>query len=327
MERLTKATTLVLLALAANPAAGQSLRGSRASVDKQYRAAIEHEYSFLQSASQVRRFAGQGLLVSLSGNADYELAGASWPFARPAVKTFVERLSRQYRAACGEPLVVTSLTRPAAKQPRNASDQSVHPAGMAVDLRISRTSRCRSWIERVLLSLEKQGVLEATRERFPAHYHVAVFPNSYLAYIGQHPRRKLAAAGTPAGTVLAAATSATNTEASDVGAVSGEREFADAASASLAGSGTGAAGAAGTPASGASEAGSPGTAPAASAGAPAEPSAEGLTAVHRVGRGDTLWSIARRYGATVAQLKALNGLDGSGIQAGQRLRVPAGAQS
>jgi membrane-bound lytic murein transglycosylase D len=46
-----------------------------------------------------------------------------------------------------------------------------------------------------------------------------------------------------------------------------------------------------------------------------------------VGRGDTLWSIARRYGATVAQLKALNGLDGSGIQAGQRLRVPAGAQS
>ena len=36
----------------------------------------------------------------------------SFPFARPEVELFVQRLSGQYRRACGEQLVVTSLTRP-----------------------------------------------------------------------------------------------------------------------------------------------------------------------------------------------------------------------
>ena len=41
------------------------------------------------------------------------------------------------------------------------------------------------WIERVLVSLEGAGVLEATRERGPAHYHVALFPAQYAAYVEQ----------------------------------------------------------------------------------------------------------------------------------------------
>ena len=180
MERLITATTVLALAASANPVRAQSLRGSAASVAKQHRVALQHDYSFLTSATQVRRMAANGYLVSVPGNANYELHGVSYAFARPAVKTFIERLSQQYRSACGERLVVTSLTRPTSKQPRNASDQSVHPAGMAADLRISNSSKCRAWIERVLLSLEGKGVLEATRERFPAHYHVAVVPNPYF---------------------------------------------------------------------------------------------------------------------------------------------------
>jgi len=35
----------------------------------------------------------------------------------------------------------------------------------------------------VLTSLEGSGVLEATRERYPAHYHVALFPKPYAAYV------------------------------------------------------------------------------------------------------------------------------------------------
>jgi hypothetical protein len=92
-------------------------------------------------------------------------------------------LGAQYRSACGEPLVVTSLTRPTTAQPVNASDRSVHPTGMALDLRTPRTRTCRVWLERVLLSLERAGVIEATLERFPVHYHIAVYPRQYSAYV------------------------------------------------------------------------------------------------------------------------------------------------
>jgi membrane-bound lytic murein transglycosylase D len=43
--------------------------------------------------------------------------------------------------------------------------------------------------------------------------------------------------------------------------------------------------------------------------------------VHVVRRGESLSVIARRYGTTVSALRALNGMTGDGIRAGQRLRV------
>jgi Family of unknown function (DUF5715) len=163
----------------------QSLLGSHESLLRQNQEAREHGFTYLRTAADVRDFAQQGLLVRLPGSADYELAGdeVSFPYARPEVKTFVERLSRQYREACGERLVVTSLTRPINRQPPNASAISVHPTGMAVDLRRSDSSGCRQWLETVLLDLEGKGVIEATREQYPPHYHVAVFPNPYLQYV------------------------------------------------------------------------------------------------------------------------------------------------
>lgn len=42
---------------------------------------------------------------------------------------------------------------------------------------------------------------------------------------------------------------------------------------------------------------------------------------HTVGRGDTLYSIARRYGTTVQALQRLNSLRSTDIRVGQRLRV------
>lgn len=173
------------------PAGAQTLRGSPASVERQYRAAHDHNFTFLRSSAQVRQFADRGYLVHLPGNADYTLAKVSYPYARPEVKLFVERLSAQYRVACGERLVVTSLTRPLSAQPRNASSRSVHPAGMAIDLRRSHQPACRNWLESTLLSLEGRGVLVATRERRPPHYHVAVFPRQYAQYVSSLPDRSL----------------------------------------------------------------------------------------------------------------------------------------
>lgn len=180
------------VALAAPQAVdGQSLRGSLTSVTKQYRTAHDHDFSFLQRSNQVRSFVDNGYLVRLPGSAHYTLANVSYPYARPEVKLFVERIATQYRAACNERLVVTSLTRPVAEQPGNASKRSVHPTGMAVDFRISSQPTCRAWMEETLLSLERQGVVEATRERWPPHYHVAVFPQQYATYVDALPDKSL----------------------------------------------------------------------------------------------------------------------------------------
>lgn len=175
--------TCALLLAAVPPAAAQSLLGSRVSMLRQSRAAQHHGYTYLQTGSEVEEFVDKGLLVRVGSSRSLRLAGPSFPYARPEVDLFLERLSSQYRSACGEALVVTSLTRPANRQPPNASHLSVHPTGMAVDLRRSRKSSCRKFLERTLLRLEDRGVLEATRENRPPHYHVSLFPEAYTRYL------------------------------------------------------------------------------------------------------------------------------------------------
>lgn len=242
-KTITTISCLVAVGAGSVAAEAQSLKGSRASLYRQQRMAEQHGYSFLRSSSEVHRFVSAGYLVRFPGNADYELASVSFPYGRQELKLFVERLASQYRSACGERLVVTSLTRPFSHQPGNASDLSVHPAGMAVDLRMSSSSRCRSWLERTLLDLERARYVEATREQRPPHYHVVVNSRPYATYVARGAR----------------ATSAVQT-------------------------------------------------------------AE--VRRHKVRSGDSLWTIARRYGTTVAAIEQINGLSSSRIKPGQSLIVP-----
>ncbi len=181
MSRL--AGFLIFLAPGIGPVHGQALRGSEASVNRAYVRAEDHDFTFLQTAAQVQRFVEAGYLVRIRNDRDFVLHDVSFPYGRPEVKLFIERLGGQYHRACGEELVVTSLTRPLSEQPRNASIFSVHPTGMAVDFRTSMNSVCRRWLESTLLYLETAGVLEATREQRPSHYHVAVFPKPYADYV------------------------------------------------------------------------------------------------------------------------------------------------
>lgn len=182
LAMVTMAATIAL-GPAVPAAHAQSLAGSRTSMVRQSQVAKQHDYSYLRTSSQVHEFARRGLLVRLPGNSDYRVADVSFPYARPQVKTFVERLAKQYRSACGERLVITSLTRPTTRQPRNASPLSVHPTGMALDLRRSGRPACRAFLEKTLLSLEGRDVLEATRENHPPHYHVSLFPEPYTRYL------------------------------------------------------------------------------------------------------------------------------------------------
>ncbi|HEX2163329.1 MAG TPA: DUF5715 family protein, partial [Thermoanaerobaculia bacterium] len=232
-----------------------SLTPSRPSLLRQVEAANEHGFTYAYDDDDVEAMIARGELVRLTGNSDYSVKWTvSQPYARPEVKLFVERLGDQYRDACGQKLMVTSLVRPKTRQPSNSSPLSVHPTGMAMDLRVSGIPRaCRSWLEQALLNLERRGVLEAARERHPPHFHVVLFPDPYVDYV-------VAKLGS--------------------GAVEGYRSP------------------------------EPGAVLAANGGE------------YRVRRGDSLWTIARRFGTTTSAIMRANGLRSSRLQIGQRLAIP-----
>lgn len=115
MLHIVVTVLLLLVAPLGSTAEAQSLKGSTASMIRQNQVAQENQFTFLETPADVRRFVEAGYLVVVPGNADYRLHNVPFPYARPAVKTFIERLARQYRAACGEALVVTSLTRPTSR--------------------------------------------------------------------------------------------------------------------------------------------------------------------------------------------------------------------
>ena len=181
-----------------------TLRGSPSSMKQQHEIAVDEDLTFTKKPAQIESLVDSGTLVKVEPNADFAMSNVSYPFARPEVLLFVQRLAAQYHADNGAKLVVTSLTRPAALQPKNAHKLSVHPAGMAVDFRVPATAKQRAWLENALLGLENASVLDVTREKHPPHYHVAVFPVEYLAYAKQRMTLEPAPVENPAAKVTPA---------------------------------------------------------------------------------------------------------------------------
>jgi LysM repeat protein len=286
LDRSLPAAALLALGgvlLCSSVAGAQTLKGSTASLDRQNIEAAQHDFTFLRTGTQVKTFAELGLLVQIRPNADFELHDVSFPYARPGVDVFVQRLAAQYHDACAEKMVVTSLTRPMNSQPANASDRSVHPTGMAVDLRRSNSSRCRAWLEQTLLQLEGAGVLEATRETRPPHYHIVLFPKEYTSYIDrQVVRTASASASTSARSSLVSAPA-------EAEGIALESESDEAPEMRVADEG---------------------------------PAPQPEPSTYRVRRGDSLWTIAQKLGTTVARLRAENDLRTNRIYAGQVIVVP-----
>ena len=177
------ASTAAITAGAASAASAQTLRGSPGSVDLMYTSARTEDLEFFNAPADIYRAALQGALSLITVTEDLELDQATFPFALAGTKRFADSLAHEYHRACGERLVVTSAARPLDDQPRNASPKSVHPTGMAVDFRKPRTPACLTWLRTNLLTLEDRHVIEATEERRPAHFHVAV--------LGQLPARRV----------------------------------------------------------------------------------------------------------------------------------------
>ena len=151
------------------------LRGSQESVQKMWDFATMHGLAFYQTPRDIDKAVAEGKLVPLDGDASYELTrGVGFSYATREAKQFIVSFAPQYLAACGAPLVVTSAARPTNRQPRNSNPYSVHPTGIAVDLRRPAAGACQTWLRKALAELEEQGYIEATEERHPVHLHVAV---------------------------------------------------------------------------------------------------------------------------------------------------------
>ena len=185
---------------------------------------------------------------------------------------------------------------------------------MAIDLR-RPAGRCRGWLESVLLSLEARGVLEATRERRPPHYHVAVYPKPYAAYVRQLTARAARGTGETRAADAVAVHVVRRGDSLDRiarlhGATTDALRRANGLTSSLIHPGQ----------SLRVPRAQPSTARAAR-GTGETPAADAVT-VHVVRRGDSLDRIARLYGATTDALRRANGLTSSLIHPGQSLRVP-----
>lgn len=249
---LAPVALLAMLGVPARDAAAQTLKGSRGSVERMYGQARRQDLTFYRSGRGVRNAAAEGELVRLRGNDDYRVADATYPYALPTTRTFVQRLASQYHDYCGERLVVTSATRPKSIHLPNSVAESVHPSGMAVDIRKPTRGRCLRWLRQRLLDVESQGVIDATEEHHPPHFHVAVFPAQYRRYVDAQP-------------------------------------------------GTGSRRRSASPGGGSSAA----------------------RTTYRVRQGDSLWTIARRTGVSVARLREANGMSSSKLSVGQRIVIPS----
>ncbi len=106
--------------------------------------------------------------MELTGDDNYEVADfVDLPYVLGSGRLFVERTAALYRQACGQRLVVTSAVRATEDQPPNAHRLSVHPAGMAVDLRVSPVEQCREWLENKLAALGLGVLLNQRRMNRP----------------------------------------------------------------------------------------------------------------------------------------------------------------
>jgi LysM repeat protein len=153
----------------------EALRGSKASVEKMYDFAQRYRYPFYLTPTNIDLAVAQGRLVPLTGDSTYELTrGVGFSYATREAKQFVTLFAPQYLAACGTPLTVTSAARPKSRQPHNANPHSVHPTGIAVDIRRPPPGPCLTWVRNALSDLEARGIVEATEEHHPVHLHVAV---------------------------------------------------------------------------------------------------------------------------------------------------------
>lgn len=169
-----------------------SLRGSRASQEKQNREADREKLSRIEDDAQLERLKKGGLLVKLPETKTVivdERLESKWRWCRRWTTAFLRDLGREYYAKFHEPIQVNSAVRTVEYQnalrkrngnatSANGKRRSSHLTGATIDLaKRDMSSAEKKWIRRKLLDLEKRNLIEATEEGGQPCFHVMVFKN------------------------------------------------------------------------------------------------------------------------------------------------------
>ena len=315
MKILIKIQLILIVLLCGSLAQAQSLKGSRSSIDKQYRTAVSYGLTFVKTASGLNSAISSNRLTRVSPDRYMDLHNVSYPYAVPGTRLFLSRLSSQYYTSCGEKLTVTSLLRPRDRQPANSVAHSIHPTGMAVDLRVPKSAKCRAWLENTLLSLERERVVDVTRERYPPHYHVAVYAEHYETRVAALTGSPVPSADSgPASSSYAGSYQRYVVRKGDTLSEIAQRNGVQVAQLR----------AVNTLRGNLINVGQKLRIPSGAASNGSSDVVATYETTHRVNRGDTLWRIANRYGTSVQQLRQVNGKSTDVLQVGQVLKISKG---
>lgn len=153
-----------------------SLEGGPESIERAYNYALNNGLFFAKDEEELDSLISAGYFTHIVGNGDYLIRDVRFPFVVSETKKVIEILSSQYINSCGQLMPVTSAVRPLNFILKNSTPKTVHPTGIAFDIgKKGMSKRCRVWLESRLLFLEGNNQIDATREKWPAHYHIVVF--------------------------------------------------------------------------------------------------------------------------------------------------------
>jgi hypothetical protein len=156
--------------------------GQVSSSEQQFRYAAERQIPFMATEAEYQSRVSTGYFVRLES--PFMDVHARRPYALASTVAFMTEMSEAYYSfGCGR-LTVKDALRLSAERPSNGSVYSVHPSGMAVDLRVRDIGEaCENWMNSYLLEKEAEGRVDATREYWKMvrgqkvpnpHFHLVV---------------------------------------------------------------------------------------------------------------------------------------------------------
>ena len=149
--------------------------GCQTTSEQQLQYALDHQLPRMTTEAEYQSRVDSGYFVRLEG--PFLDVRARRPYALPTTVAFLIRMSQAYSAAgCGQ-LIIMDALRLTTERPVNGSVYSVHPTGMAVDIRTKYIPiECADWLRAYVSQKEAAGEVDGTQELRPEHLHVVVVP-------------------------------------------------------------------------------------------------------------------------------------------------------
>ncbi len=148
-------------------------------LQRAYKHAIDNNFIFPKNEKELNELVKINYWTKLDfNNPHYRQIDVRYPYVRYEVKAFVEHISPRYSKSCEQIFTNTGGSRHLGFQPPGAHKNTVHNAGMAIDLRSSRhwiSEKCRLWLDLALEKYKEMGLIDYFEEIGYPHFHVMVY--------------------------------------------------------------------------------------------------------------------------------------------------------